>query len=514
MKNSKITVFYTPKMVTDFNIHRSYTKSPLKPMLLMKSLESLEQFNNKLDITEFSPFEPNEFEIAHTKEYVEDFFNGEGECSSNNIPWSPEFAETVKYTNASLYHALRHAVLNPLDVCLSPTAGFHHAMPENGSGFCTFSGQVIAAVKIYEEFRLSGAVLDLDGHFGNSIEDSRDFVPDLNKAIPLGYNINPTGINSKYLEYLKNKLRQLENSIMVNNSIHYIMWCHGADSHRSDDLLGQCDTEHWVECSNMFYSWLKALDEKLIKKGRAPMPVVISLFGGYRKDDYASVISLHIKDLAVCLNTLCGANIEYKANVAAVKKVKEDWKDGMPISVLNLINKTDVKKSIKTLVIHPQDVTTDFLKIIYSDKDWTVINHNVSTKILKQQIKEHDKIIMLGHGTEEGLLGFNRFMIDSSLVYMLRDKDCVCIWCNADVFVNKYELKGFYTGMIISEYEEAIMYSLHDFSSKHIEESNKLFSDSVKHSIDKLDVVYEIRNMYIGDDNPIINFNKNNLYYR
>ena len=80
-----------------------------------------------------------------------------------------------------------------------------------------------------------------------------------------------------------------------------------------------------------------------------------------------------------------------------------------------------------------------------------MININVSKKVLKEQIKSHDRIVILGHGTEKGLLGFNRYIIDSTWIYLLREKNCVCIWCNANVFVKKYNLKGFYTGMIISE---------------------------------------------------------------
>ena len=64
------------------------------------------------------------------------------------------------------------------------------------------------------------------------------------------------------------------------------------------------------------------------------------------------------------------------------------------------------------------------------------INTNTSKSFLKQQIILHDRIIMLGHGTEEGLIGFNRFFINSSLVYLLREKICVCIWCNADGIIN------------------------------------------------------------------------------
>ena len=38
---------------------------------------------------------------------------------------------------------------------------------------------------------------------------------------------------------------------------------------------------------------------------------------------------------------------------------------------------------MKTLVIHPQDVTTDFLKLIYCDRQWTIINTEVRYEAFK-----------------------------------------------------------------------------------------------------------------------------------
>jgi len=176
---------------------------------------------------------------------------------------------------------------------------------------------------------------------------------------------------------------------------------------------------------------------------------------------------------------------------------------------------------MKTLVLHPTDSTTDFLKDIYSGKDWTIVNTPPSKSALTKLIKEHDRIIMLGHGTEKGLLtpiyrgnvkvNF-RFIIDSSFVYLLRQKECVCIWCNTDQFVEKYKINGFYTGMIISEYDEALMFSIYPFTEKDINESNTLFQECVKKSIDSAYMLNEMITNYNTDNNPIINFNKQNLY--
>lgn len=167
---------------------------------------------------------------------------------------------------------------------------------------------------------------------------------------------------------------------------------------------------------------------------------------------------------------------------------------------------------MKTLVIHPKDSTTNFLSEIYSDKDWYVINTNISKKLLKEKIKTHDRIVMLGHGTEKGLLGFDKYVIDSTWVYLLREKICVCIWCNADVFVKKYGLKGFYTGMIISEYEEAIMYNI-PTNSQWIAESNTDFALAIKNSIDEKNMLEKAKLLYEGNTS-VVEFNRNNLYYK
>ena len=166
---------------------------------------------------------------------------------------------------------------------------------------------------------------------------------------------------------------------------------------------------------------------------------------------------------------------------------------------------------MKTLVIHPKDETTDFLKSIYEGRGWSVINEICSTKHLKESIKSHDRIVMLGHGTPYGLIGFGGFLITPSLVYLLREKDCVCIWCNADKFVEKYELKGFYTGMIISEVMEANMYNINSIQSE-VDNSNKMFAESIKNAKCSDSMLSEAKKNYTSDNCEIIKFNELNLY--
>lgn len=166
---------------------------------------------------------------------------------------------------------------------------------------------------------------------------------------------------------------------------------------------------------------------------------------------------------------------------------------------------------MKTLVIHPDDRTTDFLKQIYEGRDWTVITRHKEQLNRKEFIKtlqEHDRIIMMGHGYPGGL-----FMtyINSELVHILREKECVCIWCNADQFVNRYGLKGFYTGMFISEVSEANWFHI-DTDQDKVDYSNELFTKLVTENIDNSDIHSVLKESYVGDDD-VIRFNNDRLYY-
>lgn len=130
---------------------------------------------------------------------------------------------------------------------------------------------------------------------------------------------------------------------------------------------------------------------------------------------------------------------------------------------------------MRTLVIHPHDHSTKFLEDIYVGLDCTV--HRTMKNPL-HLIKQHDRIICLGHGTENGLLQIpynGSFVVDSRHVQLLRERECIFIWCHANLFMKKYDLKGFATGMFISEMDEALQFCV-PFERGDIDESNTKFA--------------------------------------
>ena len=171
-----------------------------------------------------------------------------------------------------------------------------------------------------------------------------------------------------------------------------------------------------------------------------------------------------------------------------------------------------------TLIIHPSDTSTDFLKPIYQSMpvdSYTLVDTNMDFNELNTLINLHDRIIMLGHGDAWGLFGFDDYMVNKSFVSSLRNKpDNVYIWCNADKFVAGHKLKGFATGMIISEHDEAVMMCIKP-DEVEIAESNSLFTQSITNAIHlpKQLMVESIAKDYNSIHNPIIRYNQNNIYH-
>jgi len=179
---------------------------------------------------------------------------------------------------------------------------------------------------------------------------------------------------------------------------------------------------------------------------------------------------------------------------------------------------------MKTLIIHPEDDTTKFLTGIYRNlADKTVITGGITKAELQKHIDDHDRVIMLGHGSPMGLLSVNQFpdcgsyIIDGSMVGLLRYKiNNVFIWCDADQFVQRHSLWGFYSGMFISEVNEAWYFDYWDIDQDSIDESNNGFSTVVSNHINKrAEVLYKkVKAEYgvLAKRNPIAQFNLKRLY--
>jgi acetoin utilization deacetylase AcuC-like enzyme len=310
MYKEKIKTFFKEEQVPSIRV--GFSRSPEKPRLLIKKINKNPNFSKHFVFKDFKPFDEKDFKIVHSEKYVNDFFNGvKPLCDSNGLNWTKEFADTVRYTNASLYHAQKESIKDPNNVCFSPTSGFHHSKPHIGWGFCTFAGQVISALKNYQKTGYKTLWIDLDGHFGNSIEDCKEKHPSLIECLPDGCNINPKGREDSYIKDLETKLESVKDRLIKENNWS-VCFAQGADSHVWDELGGQVGTDNWIKAHKIVYSFIKDVNEK---RG-SNLPLTIALFGGYRDDDYNSVLNLHFSNIISCMNILCGHDIVYYPTVS------------------------------------------------------------------------------------------------------------------------------------------------------------------------------------------------------
>jgi hypothetical protein len=154
---------------------------------------------------------------------------------------------------------------------------------------------------------------------------------------------------------------------------------------------------------------------------------------------------------------------------------------------------------MKTLIIHPKDKSTQFLDIVYEPiPNKTIITGGITKEEVVKLIEEHDRVMMCGHGAPMGLFSVGQFkntggfIIDHTMVDILSKKDnSIFIWCNADQFVNRFKLKGFYSGMFISEVGEAYYCGLPGTKQDVVDESNFGFCELLSECINEPhDVMY------------------------
>ena len=138
---------------------------------------------------------------------------------------------------------------------------------------------------------------------------------------------------------------------------------------------------------------------------------------------------------------------------------------------------------MRTLVIHPDDPSTADLRILYAPRaDATVLVSDTPKDEVRALIAQHERVILCGHGHVDGLYSVGRFptdngfIIDASMVEVLAHKrDTIYLWCYAHDFVRRHGLRGFSSGMFISEVREAGWMGLPGITQAQVDESTRTF---------------------------------------
>lgn len=180
------------------------------------------------------------------------------------------------------------------------------------------------------------------------------------------------------------------------------------------------------------------------------------------------------------------------------------------------------------LVVHPKDRTTSVLSILYDGMETNIISNKCSNKEmghLLHHASKQERIMLLGHGSDKGLFyrdddtkdEFDKIIVGHPHSFYLRKHggNLVGIWCHADEFARAEGLHGLFSGMIISEEQEAEEYGI--MATKHeILKSNTVMFEQLRCLLDEnvplCEIPQRIKNM--DDEKTSLSvFNYHNFHY-
>lgn len=142
----------------------------------------------------------------------------------------------------------------------------------------------------------------------------------------------------------------------------------------------------------------------------------------------------------------------------------------------------------KILVIYVDSAEdTNDLKLTYEGLDVTLLYNPTPQQVTKElRVTSADTVMILGHGSPNGLFTHDWCgnSVDARHVQYLKNKKCIGIWCYASEFAIKYDLKGFFTSMFISNKWEAACHGyqaeneeIYEQTRKFIRTVNQLIKD-------------------------------------
>ena len=180
------------------------------------------------------------------------------------------------------------------------------------------------------------------------------------------------------------------------------------------------------------------------------------------------------------------------------------------------------------LVIHPKDKTTAMLSALYDGLEAQVVaDYRTTNEMghLLHHVSTQERIMLLGHGSDKGLFfraddskdEFDKIIVGHSHAYHLRKHggNIVAIWCNADQFARAEGLHGLFTGMIVSELNEALLYQV-ETTQEELDRENVKLARRLRALLDERIPLSEIpKRMLAMDDvqSSLTTFNYKNFYY-
>ena len=275
-----LPVFYTPKMVANFN---NFSPSAGKPVQVVGAWQRL---GLPLEIIEPDPVTAAQLKLVHSSDYVDKVMNCEIKNGFGNK--LPEVAESLIYTSGSMLAATREAIRNR-KVAVAPCSGFHHAGFTSGFGYCTFNGLMVTAFVLKAEGLVSQVgILDFDMHYGDGTND-------LIRHHQADSWIIHYSAGEEYLtrHQANDFLTRIPERVALMRDCDVILYQAGADPHINDPLGGFLSTAQLRERDKLVFEAANSLG----------IPIAWNLAGGYQVDSgggIQAILDIHNNTILEC----------------------------------------------------------------------------------------------------------------------------------------------------------------------------------------------------------------------
>jgi len=240
-----------------------------------------------------------DLKLAHAPRYVDEVFAGLEPNGFGNF--DPRLAGSTLYTTGAMLAAGREAIGNRR-VAAAPVSGFHHAHHGFASGYCTFNGLVVAAMKLKQQgLATRVAILDCDQHDGDGTDDILE-EQDLRWVAHVSI-----GKRRRRPDQAERFLAELPDIVRGFVGCDVLLYQAGADPHVDDPLGG------WMTTGQL------ALRDRIVFETAAAsgLPVAWNLAGGYQRDadgGIGPVLEIHRNTLGACAAVYCGSTAANRAD--------------------------------------------------------------------------------------------------------------------------------------------------------------------------------------------------------
>ena len=224
--------------------------------------------------------------LAHQRQFVEEVLACRRDNGFGNR--SMQVAAALPWTTGSMLAAARY-VVEFGGVAAAPCSGFHHAGYDHPSGFCTFNGLMVTALKLKAEARIARlGILDCDEHFG----DGTAALIDRHRA---GRWITHVTAGQDYPRQASKFLEMLPRLVKKFAGCDVLLYQAGADPHIDDPLGGYLDNEQLAQRDAIVFDVAKAMG----------LPIAWNLAGGYQTP-LRLVLDIHDRTMTECVRAYVG----------------------------------------------------------------------------------------------------------------------------------------------------------------------------------------------------------------